>query len=87
MNKTVEDIKNGILNAFDEILQWTGATFIIIGHYLNAIGIDGYNIIAFLFGTFAFLIWTIRVVNKPQMVVNIVAMATCSAGLYRAFVA
>ncbi len=69
----------------NEVLQWTGALFIIAGHVLNSIGIDGWNILAFFIGTIAFLTWTIRVANKPQMLVTVVAIVTCGAGLYRAF--
>ena len=69
----------------NEVLQWIGALFIIAGHVLNAMAVDGWNIAAFTVGTLAFLAWTIRVANKPQFVVNVVAVATCGIGLYRAF--
>ena len=71
----------------DDILQWVGAVFIIIGHICNAIGPDAYpyNIVAFTIGTVMFLTWTIRVLNKPQMVVNIVALVTCAIGLVTAW--
>lgn len=67
----------------NEVLQWIGAAFIIAGHVLNAIGVDGWNIAAFAVGTMAFMLWAVRVANKPQMVVNVVAMTVCAAGLYR----
>jgi hypothetical protein len=74
---------------FNEALQWVGALFIITGHLLNTMGTavheDKWNILAFALGTIAFLAWTIRVANRPQMVVNLVAVATCSLGLYRAW--
>ena len=69
----------------NEVLQWTGALFIIAGHSLNALAIDGWNIAAFTVGTVAFLAWTIRVANKPQFLVNAVALALGLVGLYRAF--
>ena len=71
----------------NDILQWIGAVFIIIGHVCNAIGPNAYpyNIVAFTLGTIAFLAWTIRVKNTPQLVVNIVAIATCIIGLYNAY--
>ena len=69
----------------NNILQWTGAVFIIAGHLLNAAGIDGWNILAFTLGTVAFMGWAIRVANKPQTLVNVVALTTCLVGLYRAF--
>ena len=69
----------------NEVLQWIGALFIIAGHVLNAIGVDGWNILAFTIGTLAFMAWAIRVANKPQTLVNVVAITTCLIGLYRAF--
>ena len=72
----------------DEVLQWTGAFFITAGHVLNTMGSayhkDVWNIAAFAVGTLLFLTWTIRVANKPQMAVNVAALATMVVGLFRA---
>ena len=75
------------MNKTNEIIQWTGALAIIAGHVLNAIGPAAYpwNIMAFTVGTIAFLTWTLRVKNTPQMVVNLVAMVTCTIGLVKAW--
>jgi energy-converting hydrogenase Eha subunit E len=71
----------------NDILQWTGAVFIIAGHICNAIGpsVYPYNIVAFTLGTIAFMSWTIRVKNRPQLIVNIVAIVTCLIGLVNAW--
>jgi hypothetical protein len=71
----------------NEILQWTGAVFIIAGHSLNAVGPAAYpyNILAFFLGTILFMAWSIRVANKPQLLVNIVALAIGLTGLAKAF--
>jgi hypothetical protein len=71
----------------NEILQWTGAVFIIAGHSLNAVGpaVYPYNILAFFLGTILFMAWSIRVANKPQLLVNIVALAIGLTGLAKAF--
>lgn len=71
----------------NEILQWTGALFIVAGHILNATGPAAYpyNILTFFIGTVLFLIWTIRVANKPQMFVNIVSVTIGITGLIKAF--
>lgn len=69
----------------NDMLQWVGAVFIIAGHVLNAMGADGYNILAFTLGTVAFMAWAIRVANKPQTLVNVVAIAVCAVGLFRAY--
>lgn len=68
----------------NEILQWLGAGFIIAGHVLNAIGptMYPYNILVFALGTLMFLAWAARVGNKPQMTVNIVALAIGVVGLF-----
>lgn len=77
----------GMKQNINEILQWAGAVFIIAGHSLNAVGPAAYpyNILAFFLGTVLFFAWTIRVANKPQMLVNIVALAVTSFGLVRSF--
>ena len=71
----------------NETLQWTGAVFIIAGHSLNAMGPAAYpyNIVAFFLGTILFMTWSIRVANKPQLLVNVVALAIGLTGLVKAF--
>jgi hypothetical protein len=71
----------------NEILQWSGAVFIIAGHSLNAVGPAAYpyNILAFFLGTILFMAWSIRVANKPQLMVNIVALGIGVTGLVKAF--
>lgn len=71
----------------NDILQWIGAVFIIVGHVCNSIGPDAYpyNIVAFTLGTIAFITWTIRVKNRPQFIVNAVAIVTCLMGLVKAY--
>ena len=71
----------------DEVIQWVGAVFIIAGHSLNAVGpaVYPWNIVTFFAGTVSFLIWTLRVRNRPQMLVNVVALIIGTTGLIRAF--
>jgi len=73
---------------FTDTIQWVGAVFIIIGHICNAMGpsVYPYNIVAFTLGTIAFMTWTILVKNRPQLVVNVVAITTCIIGLVNAWV-
>ena len=70
----------------DDVLQWVGAVFIIAGHSLNAVGPSAYpyNILAFFLGTILFMAWSIRVANKPQLMVNIVALGIGFMGLAKA---
>ena len=71
----------------NDLLQWAGAGFIILGHTLNSIGPSVYpwNIVVFALGTILFLVWAIRVANKPQMIVNAIGITVCFAGLVKAF--
>lgn len=77
----------GMKLEINDILQWAGAVFIIAGHSLNAVGPAAYpyNILAFFVGTILFMAWSIRVANKPQLLVNVVALSIGASGLYRAF--
>ena len=71
----------------NEAIQWAGAVFIIAGHSLNAVGpaVYPWNIVTFFAGTILFLIWCLRVHNRPQMLVNVVALVIGATGLIRAF--
>ena len=77
----------GMKLEINEALQWTGAVFIIAGHSLNAAGPAAYpyNIVAFFLGTVLFMTWSVRVANKPQLLVNIVALLIGLTGLAKAF--
>jgi hypothetical protein len=70
----------------NEIIQWTGALFIVVGHTLNAIGpsLHPWNIIAFFLGTIAFFAWALRMKNNPQMAVNLVSGVLGVSGLVNA---
>lgn len=72
----------------DDALQWIGAVGIILGHGLNAVGPGAYpyNIVAFFAGTLFFMAWSTRVMNRPQTLVNSVALAIGLTGLYKAFI-
>jgi hypothetical protein len=74
------------MNRTNDIIQWLGVVFIVLGHALNAMGnMDPYNILAFSVGTILFLTWAYRVRNNAQVVVNVVSVGICALGLYRAF--
>jgi hypothetical membrane protein len=71
----------------NEVLQWVGAVAIIAGHVLNAVGpsVYPYNILVFAVGTILFLVWAVRVRNRPQAMVNVVSLAIGLVGLFKAF--
>jgi hypothetical protein len=77
----------GMKLQINDILQWIGAVFIIAGHSLNAVGPASYpyNILAFFLGTILFMIWCIRVANRPQLLVCIVSLSIGFVGLLKAF--
>jgi hypothetical protein len=70
----------------DNILQWTGAVAIVLGHGFNAMGPSMYpwNILVFAIGTLLFLTWAVRARNQPQMMVNVVSLTIGLVGLYKA---
>ena len=70
----------------DNILQWTGAVAIVLGHAFNAMGPVMYpwNITVFAIGTVMFMLWALRVGNRPQLMVNVVSLAIGLVGLYKA---
>ena len=75
----------------NEIIQWSGALFIILMHVMNSAleygyNLRPYNLVAAALGTICFMLWSFRVANKPQLLVNVVAMAICALGLYKAFI-
>ena len=73
----------------NEVLQWIGAILIVAGHALNSLGSeyhqDFWNIASFTVGTAMFLVWALRVGNKPQITVNLVSIAIGISGMIRAF--
>jgi hypothetical protein len=75
------------MNKINETIQWLGALGIIGGHLLNSMGPEYYpwNIVSFFTGTCLFMVWCIRVGNKPQLAVNVVAFLLGVIGLIRAF--
>ena len=70
-----------------EAIQWAGAGAVIAGHTLNAVGPAAYpwTVVAFSVGTALFFTWSVRVKNRAQLIVNIVATLTCGIGLIKAF--
>jgi hypothetical protein len=44
-----------------------------------------YNVLAGIAGGTFYLIWSIRVKNKPQLVTNVVALTICCIGLFKAW--
>ena len=71
----------------NEVLQWIGTAFILVMYALMNFfpNLHPYNIVAGLGGALCFFAWAHRVANKPQMLINGVAIAVCLGGLYKAW--
>jgi O-antigen/teichoic acid export membrane protein len=69
----------------NETIQWTGTLFVLIMYAVMNLApeLAPWNLIAGLLGSICYLIWTIRVKNRPQLIINIVAMTLCLLGLYK----
>lgn len=72
---------------FNDWLQWAGMVCLLSMYVLMSFfpQLHPWNIVAGMCGGACFLTWTIRVANKPQMIVNSVALAIGAAGLFRAW--
>ena len=71
----------------NEVLQWAGTACLLVMYMLMSFFPDlhPWNIVAGVCGGACYLAWTVRVANKPQMLVNVVAITIGSAGLFRAW--
>jgi hypothetical protein len=71
----------------NDILQWTGTVSLLTMYTLMSFfpHLHPWNIVAGLLGGACYLAWTVRVANKPQMIVNGVAIAIGLAGLFKAW--
>jgi hypothetical protein len=71
----------------NDILQWTGTVSLLTMYTLMSFypHLHPWNIVAGLLGGACYLAWTVRVANKPQMIVNGVAIAIGTAGLFKAW--
>lgn len=70
----------------NEVLQWTGTCFILLMYVLmNFFRELELDALAGLLGGLCYFVWTVRVHNRPQMLVNIVAISVCAVGLLKAY--
>jgi hypothetical protein len=75
------------IQQIDNLLQWTGTVCLLTMYVLMSFfpHLHPWNIVAGVLGGACYLTWTVRVANKPQMLVNGVAIAIGLAGLYNAW--
>jgi hypothetical protein len=70
---------------FNDGIQWVGTGCFLTMYTLMSFDVYPWNILAGFMGGVCYLIWSIRVANKPQLVTNIVALTICAFGLFKAF--
>lgn len=68
-------------------LQWTGTAFLLCMYILNSFypHLHPWNIVAGLGGGVCYFVWTVRVRNMPQLIVNATALVIGAAGVVRAW--
>jgi hypothetical protein len=70
----------------NNVLQWTGTVFILLMYVLmNFFRELQLDALAGLLGGLCYFAWTVRVANKPQMIVNVVAITVCAVGLFKTY--
>ena len=70
---------------FNDIIQWAGTLCFLAMYTLMSLNQYPWNILAGLLGGALYLVWSLRVANLPQTVTNLVSVAICLFGLYKAF--
>jgi hypothetical protein len=68
----------------NDIIQWAGTVCFMTMYTLMSLNMYPWNILAGLLGGSFYMLWSIRVANKPQMLTNLVGITICIVGLYTA---
>ena len=70
----------------NEVLQWAGTVCFLVMYTVMSFFKDYHTVqlIAGCLGGALFLVWSIRVANKQQMIVNVTGVAITLVGLYKA---
>lgn len=73
------------MNKLNEIIQWLGTLFILTMYVLSNFfpGLDTLRNGTALAGATCFFLWSHRVKNTQQLIVNGVAIALCVLGLIK----
>jgi hypothetical protein len=71
----------------NELIQWTGTAFVLSMYAVMNLAPERtvYIQLFGLLGALSFFVWTLRVKNRPQMLINVVAIALCVLGLFKHF--
>ena len=88
INKTeiLQWISDALETYTNELLQWVGTVCFLVMYTTMSFYKEEHNLqlIAGCMGGTLFLIWSIRVANKQQMIVNVVGVTITLIGLYKA---
>ena len=67
----------------NDVLQWAGTVCILVMYVLmNFFREFKLDPVFGLLGGLCYALWAYRVANKPQLLVNVVAISVCIVGLY-----
>jgi hypothetical protein len=71
----------------NNILQWAGTTALISMYIVMSFfpELHPWNIVLGCAGGVLYFAWSMRVANKPQMIVNAAGVVVCILGLFRAW--
>ena len=79
---------NTHMNKTNETIQWVGTAFILTMYVISNFfpGYDNLRNAVALLGGVCFFVWSYRVANKQQMIINGVAIVLCVVGLFKGMV-
>ena len=69
----------------NDAIQWAGTACFMVMYTFMSLNMYPWTILAGFCGGALYMVWSLRVANKPQMVTNAVGIAICLVGLYKAF--
>jgi hypothetical protein len=71
----------------NDAIQWAGTCSFMIMYSIMSFFPEchPWNIVAGVVGSSLYLLWSLRVANKPQLITNVVGLTICAVGLYKAW--
>jgi hypothetical protein len=69
----------------NDVFQWLGTACFMVMYVLMSFNMYPWNIVAGFMGGSFYLIWSVRVANKPQTITNLVGIGVCVMGMIKAF--
>lgn len=67
----------------NDAIQWAGTVCFMAMYTLMSLNMYPWNILAGLLGGSFYMLWAVRVANRPQMLTNLVGIAICIVGLFK----